>query len=76
VKVEHQQLHHHIFATDRNIKISDCFRTDTPQEHQSNDNNIMEVFESHLEKATAKGANVMPGAVMAVVDKDGQFIQP
>jgi hypothetical protein len=31
----------------------------------------MEAFEAYLEKATAKGANIVPGAVMAVVDKDG-----
>jgi hypothetical protein len=31
----------------------------------------MDAFENYLEKATAKGANIVPGAVMAVVDRDG-----
>ena len=31
----------------------------------------MEEFEAFLKNATAKGANIVPGAVMAVVDKDG-----
>ncbi|KAF1937935.1 beta-lactamase/transpeptidase-like protein [Clathrospora elynae] len=34
----------------------------------------MDAFESYLQKATAKGANIVPGAVMAVVDKDGNYI--
>ncbi|KAF1840247.1 beta-lactamase/transpeptidase-like protein [Cucurbitaria berberidis CBS 394.84] len=34
----------------------------------------MEEFESYLSNATAKGANIVPGAVLAVVDKDGNFI--
>jgi hypothetical protein len=31
----------------------------------------MQKFETYLEKATAKGANIVPGAVMAVVDVAG-----
>lgn len=31
----------------------------------------MEDFEAYLKTATTKGENVIPGAVMAVVDKDG-----
>ena len=31
----------------------------------------MEDFEAYLKTATARGANVVPGAVMAVVDKNG-----
>ncbi|OAL43849.1 beta-lactamase class C and other penicillin binding protein [Pyrenochaeta sp. DS3sAY3a] len=34
----------------------------------------MEDFETYLKNATAKGANIVPGAVMAVVDEDGNFI--
>ncbi|KAI4627907.1 hypothetical protein J4E89_001274 [Alternaria sp. Ai002NY15] len=34
----------------------------------------MDAFEKYLEKATAKGSDIVPGAVMAVVDKDGKFI--
>jgi len=33
----------------------------------------MDEFEKYLEKATAKGSDIVPGAVMAVVDKDGTF---
>jgi hypothetical protein len=29
----------------------------------------MDAFEKHLENATAKGANIVPGAVLAVVDR-------
>jgi hypothetical protein len=36
----------------------------------------MDTFEKYLEKATAKDANIVPGAVMAVVDKDGIFPKP
>jgi hypothetical protein len=31
----------------------------------------MEDFEAFLEKATIKGANIIPGAVMAVVNEKG-----
>lgn len=31
----------------------------------------MEDFEEFLKRSTARGANKVPGAVMAVVDKDG-----
>ncbi|KAF2867507.1 beta-lactamase/transpeptidase-like protein [Massariosphaeria phaeospora] len=34
----------------------------------------MKAFEAILEKATAKGANNVPGAAMAVVDKDGKYV--
>jgi hypothetical protein len=30
----------------------------------------MDAFEKYLERATTKGANVVPGAVLAVVDRD------
>jgi hypothetical protein len=36
---------------------------------------IMEHFEAYLEAATAQGANVVPGAVMAVVDTDGRHLR-
>jgi hypothetical protein len=36
----------------------------------------MDAFEKYLEKATAKDANIVPGAVMAVIDKDGIFPKP
>lgn len=32
----------------------------------------MEKFEEILKKATARGSNVVPGAAVAVVDKDGR----
>lgn len=35
----------------------------------------MESFEAYLDKVTAKGANIVPGAIMAVVDSGGQFIE-
>jgi hypothetical protein len=31
----------------------------------------MEDFEAYLEKATAKGANIVPGAIMGVVNRQG-----
>jgi hypothetical protein len=36
----------------------------------------MDQFESHLRLATAKGANIVPGAVMAVVDEKGRHLRP
>lgn len=33
----------------------------------------MDAFEKHLENATAKGAYIVPGAVLAVVDKRPYF---
>jgi hypothetical protein len=30
----------------------------------------MDAFEKRLENATAKGANIVPGAVLAIVDRD------
>jgi hypothetical protein len=34
----------------------------------------MEKFEAHLEDVTKKGANIVPGAIMGVVDSQGQFV--
>jgi hypothetical protein len=33
----------------------------------------MEEFEAHLAAVTKKGANIVPGAIMGVVDSQGQF---
>jgi hypothetical protein len=34
----------------------------------------MENFEAILGKATAKGANIVPGAIMGVVDSQGTYV--
>lgn len=34
----------------------------------------MEDFEAFLENATAKGANIVPGAIMGVVDSKGSSV--